>query len=475
VIIIGAGIGGLVCGCYLANAGLKTLIVEKNTQPGGYCVSFNRGKFKFDACVHSIGSCAPHEPLGEIIKELKLKVKMIKANPSDTVITADYKIEIGNNMEETINQLCDFFPKEKKIINFFSLFEKPSLQLYYCLRKKTFKKLLDEYFKDLRIKAILSIFLANCGISPSKAAAFSTVLFLKSFVFNGGYYPVGGMQEFTNSLVNSFLDAGGKLIYKQAVKKINTANKAVKNVVLINGEKIFSRIIVSNTDSRYTYLQLIGEKNINSKFILQIKKLLPSSSAFLVYLGLKNTGEKIFKNSLGIWKMPDDYNIEKTLDLPLRNKISKDTFIFCSAPPNINTTTSRKEKHTLRLIVNAPFKEKKYWDRNRDAYSEELINRANSLFPNMKEQILYKESATPQTLYSYTYNYKGSMCGWLNMENQNENSLMKNFGIKNLYLVGHWIPERYGQGGIAMVAYSGKKVANKILFELGKENNILKS
>ena len=31
-IIIGAGIGGLVCGCYLAKAGMKTLIVD---HPGG--------------------------------------------------------------------------------------------------------------------------------------------------------------------------------------------------------------------------------------------------------------------------------------------------------------------------------------------------------------------------------------------------------------------------------------------------------
>jgi phytoene dehydrogenase-like protein len=33
-IIIGAGISGLICGCYLAKAGLKTLIVEKMLSPG---------------------------------------------------------------------------------------------------------------------------------------------------------------------------------------------------------------------------------------------------------------------------------------------------------------------------------------------------------------------------------------------------------------------------------------------------------
>ena len=35
VVIIGAGIGGLICGCYLAKANLKILILEQHYKPGG--------------------------------------------------------------------------------------------------------------------------------------------------------------------------------------------------------------------------------------------------------------------------------------------------------------------------------------------------------------------------------------------------------------------------------------------------------
>ena len=38
-IIVGAGHNGLTTGCYLARAGLKTLIVEKNDWIGGAAVS----------------------------------------------------------------------------------------------------------------------------------------------------------------------------------------------------------------------------------------------------------------------------------------------------------------------------------------------------------------------------------------------------------------------------------------------------
>lgn len=468
-IIVGAGIGGLVCGCYLAKAGMKTLIVEKNAKPGGYCTSFKRNNFVFDSCVHSFGSCASQEALGQIIKELNVDIQIIRANPSDIVITPEYKLDIKNDMAETMYQLIKIFPKEEKIKQFFSLIEtKSAISLYYALKKKTFQNLLDEYFSDFRLKSIFSILLANCGVSSSKASAFATVLFLKSFIFNGGYYPVGGMQRFADSLADSFLIYGGNIICRQEVKKINMAKNTAKDIILKNGESLSAGLIVSNVDLKYTFLKLIGKKNLKLKFISQLNKLLPSSSAFIVYLGLQKYEEKMFKDTIGIWKMPSDYNIENTLDLPLRNKISKDNFLFCSISPNLGKAINQDGNQTIRLIVNAPFKDKEYWDKNRDIYSEDLINRVNSLFPGLKSHILFKENATPQTLYSYTNNYKGAMCGWLNTVSQNENDLLRKCGIKNLYFVGHWVPEKYGQGGIAMVAYSGKKMANKILFDLGK-------
>ncbi len=35
-VIIGAGISGLVCGCYLAKAGVKVPIADQNDKPGSY-------------------------------------------------------------------------------------------------------------------------------------------------------------------------------------------------------------------------------------------------------------------------------------------------------------------------------------------------------------------------------------------------------------------------------------------------------
>ena len=49
VIVIGAGVGGLTCGALLAKEGLSVLVAEQHSKPGGYCTSFRRKGFTFDA------------------------------------------------------------------------------------------------------------------------------------------------------------------------------------------------------------------------------------------------------------------------------------------------------------------------------------------------------------------------------------------------------------------------------------------
>ena len=61
-VVIWSGIGGLTCAPYLAKNGLSTLVVEPHSVPGGYCTSFRRKRFTFDAAVHfteGLGEDAP--------------------------------------------------------------------------------------------------------------------------------------------------------------------------------------------------------------------------------------------------------------------------------------------------------------------------------------------------------------------------------------------------------------------------------
>jgi len=56
-VIIGSGIGGLITANLLAKGGLRVLLVEQHYMVGGYCSSFRRGGYTFDAATPTSIPC----------------------------------------------------------------------------------------------------------------------------------------------------------------------------------------------------------------------------------------------------------------------------------------------------------------------------------------------------------------------------------------------------------------------------------
>ncbi len=76
VIIIGAGIAGLVAGNYLIDKGKRVLIVERNHYPGGCACSFTRQGYRFDAAVHWISQAGEGGIVRQILTEFGLADKV---------------------------------------------------------------------------------------------------------------------------------------------------------------------------------------------------------------------------------------------------------------------------------------------------------------------------------------------------------------------------------------------------------------
>ena len=72
VLIIGAGLSGLLCGKILSRKGFTVTILEQGAQAGGALQTFVREGIRFDTGFHSVGGLGPGEPLEQIFRPLGL-------------------------------------------------------------------------------------------------------------------------------------------------------------------------------------------------------------------------------------------------------------------------------------------------------------------------------------------------------------------------------------------------------------------
>lgn len=468
VIIIGAGIGGLVCGCYLAKAGLKVLIVEQHYKPGGYCTSFERKGYRFDVGVHYLGACRDGGSLNRILKELCIidKLTLIRSDICDRIIMPDNTVFIYKDLESTKKEFIGHFPREKENIERFFKFILNTD--FFILLSKTkhlsFKNFLDSFFYDEKLKAILSVLLGNLGVAPSHASALASVIFYKEYIFDPGYYPQGGIDIFPQLLVAQFQNYGGEILLSKKVKKVITKNKKIIGVNLDVNEFIESKVVISNADAVTTFQELL---DCECKERYTTEHLQPSPSGFVVYLGINKNLKSALPHHFTTWYFTT-YDVEKCYSLEETDPFQFD-YIICSFPSLVDSTLAPHQKTVIRILIECKYNTESIWRKKsyKECLAAKALNRLNEFFPSRVGNIEVMEIATPYTFYHYTSNHKGALFGWSSTVNQiDRNILPPETSVKNLYLTGHWCISGMGQGGITQTALSGKYTAKAIIREI---------
>ncbi|MEM4523426.1 MAG: FAD-dependent oxidoreductase [Nitrososphaeria archaeon] len=472
VIIVGAGIGGLSCGALLAKRGYKVLVLEQHYQVGGYCSSFERKGFTFNTGVEDVSGLYENGTISLFLRRLGLSREQLFVMNTVRYIFKGRSIEV-KNPDEFIRLLSEAFPHEKERINAFfedarrayaecfsdakiygvplpaeliaKVFGVKKLVSYprehphfYDWMSKSFKQKLDEYFSDEELKELLCACLGYVGTKLEETPASAALTACVSYYLYGGYFPVGGAQNYANTLRDFIEKHGGRVLVKHKVGKILVEKGEVKGVKV--GEKIFkSPIVVSNVNAKTTFLELVGEENLDKNFVNYIKGLKMSPSCFMVFLGV----------DVDLSNYP---TLIKNLDE------GYEVVINSNADPSL----APKGKASITILTGAnyqdfPTRGTEEYSKKKSEFAKMLIQKVEKVIPGLSKHIIVQDAATPKTFERYTSMPEGAIYAF----DQSIGIKRPYFKtpIKGLYLVG---ASTFPGGGIEAVTISGIICANDI-------------
>lgn len=485
VIVIGAGIGGLVCGARLAQQGLHVIVLEQHSRPGGYCTAFQTSGFTFDAAVHLIGGCSSGGIVDNILIKLGLdrEIEFIKVDPLYRLIAPGRDFQLPGELHEHFAMLATQFPNERNgltrlttlIENVWhesvALLEAPFEQTFSLALKSqhmaalmplTYQAVLDDFLSSPELKACLSLFCGYGGLPAERMSAMYMVSILGSYLVQGAYYPKGGSQSLANVLASGITRSGGIVRLNHPVRQIILSNGAVHGVRLENGEEITAARIVSNADAYHTFYYLLGDAQLDRRLDRQLQSMELSMSAFQVYLGVD-------LNLPAIGTMDHEMIVTSSYEL---ERVYRNVYIGnwsevafgITMPSLLDPTLAQPNTHCVHLTLPVPTGPSFDWTTHRDELADRLVSSAERVLPGLTQNIVVREIATPNTLMRFTQNQHGVCYGWAQTPEQTSTRRLRpQTPFKGLFLAGHWTMPG---GGIVAVASSGMKTAEMVIRSL---------
>ena len=459
-IIIGAGHNGLVAACYLARAGLKTLVLERREIVGGASITEEiHPGFRCSTLAHSAAPFFSH-----ITKELDLArhgLEIIKPDVRVLALAADGRaISIYNETARTISEIEKFSANDAKSYPEFErsfarigkvlaplltmtppAIEKPAVgemwnfgklglsfrglgkkDAYRLLRwgPMAVADLVAEWFENELLRATVAargIFGAFAG--PWSAGTSTGLLWQAAMADSAiapAYFVKGGMGALTQALAKAAQSAGAEIKTSAQVERIEVIEDKASRVTLKSGEEISARAIVSNADPRTTFLKLIDPVDLDPNFLMKVRnyratgvsaKINLALSGLPTFSGLDGEDEKA-KLSGRIHIGPDIDYLERAFDAAKYGDYSARPYMDITIPSLTDPGLSPGGGHVMSVYVQyAPYKLKEGdWNSRREDFADTVIKELSMYAPSLSGLIVARQVITPLDL-EQTYGLSG--------------------------------------------------------------------
>ena len=433
VLVIGAGIGGIVAATHLAQHGFNVTVVEKNSHAGGRCDRISRDGHHFDTgptlLVMPLLYEAEFQALGHSMREL---LDLQRVDPTyHLVFDDDSQLALTSDMKSLQEQLEKFergsfdgllrYLTEghrhyhlgierlvnrdfRKASEFFALKNIPLLTQLKPLANHY--RNMSAYFDDERLKSAFTFQDVYMGLSPFEApATFSLMPY--SELAHGVWYPRGGMYSIVEALMKVARDAGVEFLFDVSVERVDVNSTHARAIILENGQRLKADAVLANADLPYIYKDLLPDQDIARS--LARKRF--SCSVISFFWGLDKKYESLAPHTLFL---SHDYreNFKSIIDdLGLPENPS----IYVHAPARLDPSMAPQGEDTVTAIVPVGHMSEngdQDWAAIRDEARQHVFRRLASLgITDIESHIKFEVNFTPPS-WRKRYNLmKGSTHG----------------------------------------------------------------
>ena len=300
-IVIGAGHNGLVASWYLANAGLKVLVLERRDIVGGAVVTEELWPG------YSVPTCSYICYLlqGQVIEDMQLREHGFDVHHLSPGSFAPFPNGHGiltwDDDEQTAAGLRRFSERDAAnypayralrkrmagLIQPYFLTPPPSLAdlvdgvrdtpdepLLERLLFGTVTELLEEFFESEEVKGWQAS--AWDAGDPDAPGSLLSAIYPSVALFtadeNYGIV-VGGMGGITQAMARSCRAAGVEIRTEMEVERILVEDGRARGVALADGREFRSRLVLSNADIKRTFLRMTPQAALDPAFVQRVERL----------------------------------------------------------------------------------------------------------------------------------------------------------------------------------------------------------
>lgn len=501
LIVVGSGLGGLMCAYIFAKEGKSVCVLEKNNQVGGNLQTFSRDKCIFDTGIHYVGGLQEGQPLYNFFQYFGLmdvlKIKRLDEDGFEQMIFKDISktFHYGMGYENFIRVLCQDFPEEEKAIRKFVQDMQDICEKFPMYSGKegeeNFAEILEilsinlvEYLDQLTENKVLKNVLAATNLLYAGKAD-KTPLYVHALVINSyiesAYRMINGGSQIGNYLAKEIRKMGGKIIKHAEVVHFE-GEKLIEFVQTKNGIKYYADLFIANIHPDIL-MDMVPSSQIRPAYRNRLKNIENTTSTFIVNLILKKNVVKYrnfniyYYDSIDVWE-------------PIHsNKANWPDAIACYFPAQANGSEYVDSLTLMAYMDMEPVKkwentfntvaEKKYrgedYEHFKNEEAQKLIHKAFEVLPELEGAIEKVYISTPLTYRDYIYSKNGSLYGFLKNSKEPLNSFLSpKTRIPNLLLTGQNL-HLHGVYGVTVTAFKtcAEVFGNAYLVEKIRKSNTL--